>query len=227
MIILSKNQSVLSPVAICVRILLHHLFRLFVIVDVQGNLSAFTSVASGQVIITNHLHRIDFLVVQSVLPKPTFFVLAYDVSPGKPIISMLIRCLAVLLGGIVVYRNGESNKLAVQAMLGKLAAGQAVLLAPEGDKIRTGILGKGKTGAALLAMKSQVPVVPVATYGYEQLDFSFRRWRRPVVYMRVGNPIYLSSSVDPSPEDLRKATDYLMFQLAELLPITMRGEYIE
>ncbi len=65
------------------------------------------------------------------------------------------------LGAFPVRRNTADRK-AIRHALDILEKGGIIGLFPEGTRIKTGELGKPLQGAALIALKSQKPVVPVA-----------------------------------------------------------------
>ena len=60
-----------------------------------------------------------------------------------------------------------------------LKRGEVLGLAPEGTRARsTYALQKGKTGAAYIAARADVPIVPVALTGTEQVKRDLPRLRR-------------------------------------------------
>jgi len=72
----------------------------------------------------------------------------------------------------------------------RLKAGDSFLLAPEGTRSASGELLPFKTGALVMAIKAQVPVVPVALIGTGEAMPRGRAWVKPTrVRVTVGEPI--------------------------------------
>ncbi len=72
----------------------------------------------------------------------------------------------------------------------KIAAGTSVIIFPEGTRSRDGMLHEFKAGAMVLAIKSGVPIVPVAIQGtFEILPKGKLLMKPGQVSIRVGHPI--------------------------------------
>lgn len=68
---------------------------------------------------------------------------------------------------------------AMRAVISRLKAGKAVTVFPEGSRTRDGQLGEFKPGFALIAKRSDVPIVPVAIVGAFECWPRTRRLPRP------------------------------------------------
>jgi 1-acyl-sn-glycerol-3-phosphate acyltransferase len=68
----------------------------------------------------------------------------------------------------------------MKAVIGRLRAGKAVVIFPEGTRTATGRLGEVKGGFTLVARKAGVPIVPVAIVG------AFECWPRTSLLPRPG-----------------------------------------
>jgi 1-acyl-sn-glycerol-3-phosphate acyltransferase len=109
-----------------------------------------------------------------------------------------------------------------------LARGNVFAMAPEGTRSSTGALQRGKTGAAYLAHRADVPIVPVAVMGTESMIWDLLRLHRARLTFQVGQPFHLP----PLPEEeraqaLRQHTDEIMCRIAALLLPEYRGVYAE
>jgi long-chain acyl-CoA synthetase len=69
--------------------------------------------------------------------------------------------------------------------------GYSVLIFPEGHRSETGRLQRFREGTGLLAMESQVPVLPVALRGLAELKATGRWVRSGKLEVRVGAPVKL------------------------------------
>ncbi len=93
------------------------------------------------------------------------------------------------LGGIPVER-GSTDRAALRAADGVLVEGQPLAIFPEGTRRRGPVLGDLFHGAAYLALRRQVPIVPVGIGGSEEIlprGAAVPRPHRVVVV--VGTPI--------------------------------------
>jgi 1-acyl-sn-glycerol-3-phosphate acyltransferase len=134
------------------------------------------------------------------------------------------RVLPILLlfnaMGAVWVKRGEVDRAALRACLDVLAHGGAMGMSPEGTRSKTGGLQKGRAGVAYLAAKANVPVLPVALWGVEQIGPSLKRLRRADVYVRAGAPLRMDPALS-----LEANTDNLMRTIARMLPKQYRGVY--
>jgi 1-acyl-sn-glycerol-3-phosphate acyltransferase len=145
----------------------------------------------GAVIAFNHVGYLDVLLVTQVLERPTRFMVAEGVL-RVPGIALLLRT-----AGAFGVRRGASDRDAVRLAIEIATAGGLVGIFPEGGLRRGAVLGELHRGAALIALRARVPLVPVAIH------------RRPA-FVRVGEPL--------APEgDVRSLTDRLGQALSEAL----------
>src|SRR4051812_40974575 len=114
-----------------------------------------------------------------------------------PVLGWLFRTL----GGFEVQRDGTDRK-ALRESIAMLKGGEVLLLYPEGTRYNGPKIEPLQPGAAYLALRSGVPILPVAVAGSEEI-FRSHRTRLPHfgrVEMVVGDPIVpppLAGSVVP------------------------------
>jgi 1-acyl-sn-glycerol-3-phosphate acyltransferase len=126
----------------------------------------------GAVIAFNHVGFLDALLVTQVLARPTRFMAAAGVL-RVPAIGRILRA-----SGAFGVRRGASDRESLRVAIASAAAGSLVGIFPEGGLRRGGPLGELHRGAALIALRADVPLIPVAI------------GRRPA-FVRVGRPIAL------------------------------------
>ena len=123
--------------------------------------------------------------------------------------------------GVFFVRRGERDRAAQRLALELLAAGKPIAIFPEGTRSRNGRMRDARPGAALLAIRSGAPVVPVGIAGTHRLfpDGSKLPHRSRVTF-RIGRPFRLehqaTGRVDR--EALAEGLDRMMAEIAALLP---------
>jgi len=120
----------------------------------------------GVLILPNHLSYVDAIIIQMACPRRLRF-LAHDQLKHHWFFDWVLR----ISGAIVL---SPSNSLdGMRRVIKELKAGEAVCLFPEGAISRTGQLMEILQGFELLALKANVPVVPVVHDGLWGSVFSF------------------------------------------------------
>jgi 1-acyl-sn-glycerol-3-phosphate acyltransferase len=169
----------------------------------------------------NHLGDADAVAIISALPWPPDAlgkVELYDYG----VLGKLIH-----LYGVVWLHRGRPDKRALRAALDGLAEGRAIVIAPEGRYSLTGALEVGGAGAAFLALKSAVPVLPIAVTGTEneKVYGHLKRLRRAPVRVAAGKTFMLEGGTEARRGALNNGTRRIMQALADLLPEEYRGAY--
>ena len=141
---------------------------------------------------SNHQSMLDPPLVGSSLPREISFIARRSLF-DNPVFGFVIRACH----SIPVDR-GEADIGAIRAALGALAAGDGLLIFPEGTRSQDGIIMEPKAGAGLLACKSGVPVIPIRIRGTRDVlpRGSFLPVGSARVHLRFGPPI-LASEYDP------------------------------
>ncbi len=139
---------------------------------------------------------------------------------GWPIIGWLAT-----QSGVYFVRRGEGDRAAQRFSLEALAHRRPIGIFPEGTRSRDGHLKEGRPGAALLAIRSGAPLLPVAIAGSHRIFPGRARWPQATrLRIRVGEPFGLmhraSGHLDRAV--LEQATQRIMDEIAALLPPDQR-----
>jgi 1-acyl-sn-glycerol-3-phosphate acyltransferase len=128
--------------------------------------------------------------------------------------------------GVIWLHRGRADRRAIRAALDGFGQGRFIVIAPEGRYSLVGGLEEGQQGAAFLALKADVPIVPVVFIGTEneRVYGHLKRLRRPPIMLKVGKAFRLSRQTDRQ-EMMREGTRQIMESLADLLPENYRGVY--
>ena len=171
-------------------------------------------------IIVNHIHWLDPPALMAEYPYR-----GHVFAAEKWEVHWLFGPIFRSLDAIFVQR-GEVDRKALRQALGVLKGGGVLGLAPEGTRSKTGGLIEGRSGAAYMAYRTGVSVVPVVIWGQEKAFPSLRRLRRATIRVRFGPPF------EPPPVEGKASAaqvhafvDDMMYRLAALLPEEYRGLY--
>ncbi len=171
----------------------------------------------------NHLGHLDAPLVVAILPWEAEAIALVDLY-RVPIVGQMLR----LYGTIPVHRE-EFDRAVLRRTLAALAEGKPLVLAPESRQSITGALEKARHGAAFLAWRASVPVLPVAITGTEasKAYVAFKHLRRPRITVAVGQPFALPAHAGSmsNKEYLEQATTQIMRRIAAMLPPEYRGYY--
>ena len=112
--------------------------------------------AGGAVICSNHVHNSDpFYIVYSFHRKDKIWIMAKEEIRHYPVVGRLLNWL----GFVIWVRRGKSDVGAIKSALKALKGKEKLLIFPEGTRHEE--IGEGKTGAAMMAIRTGVPVLPV------------------------------------------------------------------
>ncbi|HYI60879.1 MAG TPA: lysophospholipid acyltransferase family protein [Acidimicrobiales bacterium] len=164
----------------------------------------------------NHTSVLDSFFVPVVLPRRITYV-----GKSEYMDSWTTRHLFPAMGMIPIDRGGGSaSERALAAAQRVLERGELFGIYPEGTRSRDGVLHKGHTGPARLALRTGAPIIPVGIRGSREVmppDARFPRPFRPVV-IRFGPPVRVERYRDRANDRLvlRQITDEVMFAVREL-----------
>jgi 1-acyl-sn-glycerol-3-phosphate acyltransferase len=179
--------------------------------------------SGAYVIAINHISHIE----------PPFVIAFWPVSPEAiGAIDIWQRrgqsTLAKFYGGIQVHR-GEFDRKLIDRMRLALNSGRPLLIAPEGRRSYKPGMQRAYPGVAYIIDKVNTPVVPVGLVGGSS-DFVKKaiNLKRQVLEMHIGKPFRLPKIEGRGEERralLQQNADYVMYQIAELLPPEYHGVY--
>ena len=178
--------------------------------------------AGGAVIAGNHVSYLDPMLLWTVSPRPIHFMAKRELWDSKIVAWVLPR-----LWGFPVNR-GEPDRTAITTATELLKAGELVGVFPEGGRAEEGDeeLRQAHGGVAFIALRADVPIVPVAFVGTE------KAWPKGATLPRlVRTSIRIGAPVMPSailPEGGRKErvnaiTAVVMQRIADELDLARRA----
>jgi 1-acyl-sn-glycerol-3-phosphate acyltransferase len=170
---------------------------------------------SGPVILAaNHISFYDTVVLMLATRRRVFFV-----GKAEYLDSWTTRKLFPALGLIPIERQQARQAMAALGVAADvLADGHVLGIYPEGTRSRDGLLHRGHTGVAQLALMAGAPVVPVGIVGTDRIQPIGARVPRPFRrgVVRFGTPIDPAHYGGPSRRRRQQLTLDLMDAIAQL-----------
>ena len=143
---------------------------------------------SGSFILAaNHHNYLDGVVLGVAVPRPISFLVMPRVFRATPLHPPFHRRI-----GSIPVNLERPDPGAIKRVLRVLEAGRVVGIFPEGPFSQEGRLVPGQPGAAMIALRAGVPIVPAAIAGtYEALRARrFYLPRRHPLSVRFGAPLH-------------------------------------
>ncbi|NJN82418.1 MAG: 1-acyl-sn-glycerol-3-phosphate acyltransferase [Caldilineaceae bacterium] len=109
----------------------------------------------GCILTCNHNRGPDFLLLAWGTQRQIYFMAKIEAFQIHPIISKILQW-----GGVFPVRRGARDQDAIEGAVEVVKSGKMLGMYPEGTRSRAGVLQRGKSGAARLAMQTGAPVVP-------------------------------------------------------------------
>jgi 1-acyl-sn-glycerol-3-phosphate acyltransferase len=175
------------------------------------------------VIASNHLNDADPGIICTRVRRRLVFMAKVELF-RVPALGQFMRAF----GAFPVRRN-EADLAALRHASETLKQGLGLVIFPEGrrsgDEAR---LNEAWPGAALVALRGDAPVLPVAITGSQRLSLPkmfLNVHRRDRVTLTIGEPFYLPKPARLNAEAAKEGTRLIMERIAALLPEDYRGYY--
>ena len=181
-----------------VSLALYHLFKWSVVAPMlrvyfRGRVFGMENVPrhGPLLIVANHASDFDPPLLSCSVRRPVSYMAKEELF-RVPGLSQAIR-----LYGAYPVKRGMGDRAAIRAAMQQLEAGWAVGVFLTGTRTPDGRIPQAKLGAALIAAKTQTPLLPVSLWGTEHILPKGSRFPRPVpLTIRIGSPIQPPSSTD-------------------------------
>ena len=175
------------------------------------------------IVVANHVHLVDPILLMASFPRWISFMAKEELF-RYPFLGVIIRWGQAF----TVRRRGtiKDRREAIKQAKDVLSKGLALGMFPEGKRNRVGRLLPGKPGSAVIASQTGTPLLPVGIIGTEKLKGMTWPWKRPAVVINIGQPFKLPPTNGRLVKSQTKSlTDFMMRQIATLLPQENRGVY--
>jgi 1-acyl-sn-glycerol-3-phosphate acyltransferase len=113
----------------------------------------------GVIVAANHISFWDPLLIGAAVPREMHY-LARDEFFGVPVFGSLIRAF-----NAIPIRRGVADLSGMSRAMDQLRQGAALLMFPEGGRMRDGELHPARPGVGMMAVSADVPIVPCCITG--------------------------------------------------------------
>jgi 1-acyl-sn-glycerol-3-phosphate acyltransferase len=175
------------------------------------------------IIVTNHMSKADAPMIFLTVPVATsrIFYFAADKWNEHWFFGPILR-----RANAVFIDREEVSRQALKESLDILENGGIFGLAPEGTRSKTATMAKGKDGAAYLAMKAKVPIVPIGLINTDVVGKRIKRLDRTEMTVVYGEPFMLPDlGRRVKGREMPAFTHYIMIHIANLVPERYHGYY--
>jgi 1-acyl-sn-glycerol-3-phosphate acyltransferase len=175
------------------------------------------------VLVANHVHVLDPLLLVFGLPRWITFIAKEELFH-----SLFLRFWLRWAGTLPLQRGGKvvEKQRILEGARKALEEGMILGMFPEGRRSQDGKLRKGKPGPAVIASKTDTPVLPVGIAGTDKIHGISWLWKRPPIVVTIGKPFRLPPADNKiSKSQMQLLTAQLMGEIAALLPPEYQGAY--
>ncbi|MEP0889355.1 1-acyl-sn-glycerol-3-phosphate acyltransferase [Leptolyngbya sp. NM2-A1] len=135
-------------------------------------------------IVANHASDFDPPLLSCSVRRPVSYMAKEELFK-VPILKQAIR-----LYGAYPVKRGSADRSAIRAAIAQLEAGWAVGVFLSGTRTPDGRISAAKLGAAMIAAKTQTPLLPVSLWGTQNIIPKGARFPQPVpLTIRIGEVI--------------------------------------
>ncbi|NEQ98861.1 MAG: 1-acyl-sn-glycerol-3-phosphate acyltransferase [Cyanothece sp. SIO2G6] len=144
-------------------------------------------------VVSNHASYFDPPLLSNCVRRPVAYMAKEELFK-TPVFRQAIQ-----LYGAYPVKRGGSDRAAIKAALSRLEKGWAVGIFLQGTRTKNARIPSPKLGAALIAAKAQVPLLPVSLWGTQDILVKGKSLPQAVpITVRIGEPIEPPESGDRS-----------------------------
>ena len=165
--------------------------------------------SGGFVVVSNHGSNFDPPLLSAAVLRPVAYMAKEELF-AVPVLKNAIR-----LYGAYPVKRGAVDRATIKLALAYLEEGWGAGIFLSGTRTPDGKVIDPKPGAALIAAKAQVPLLPVCLWGTHRIEQAGRKWPQSTpVTIRIGELIAAPTSTKRS--ELDRVTDLCTTKINQL-----------
>jgi 1-acyl-sn-glycerol-3-phosphate acyltransferase len=155
---------------------------------VKISVSGFENVKPGQsyIFMINHQSLFDILAAIKILPYSARFIAKKELFK-IPMFGWILSAIGMIK---IDRSNREQAIVSMNRALNAIKGGISVIIFPEGTRSKDGLIHDFKKGGFVIAIKGDIPVVPVAIYGTRDiLQKHSLRLKAGPIFIKLEKPV--------------------------------------
>ncbi len=175
------------------------------------------------IVVCNHFNRLDPPFIIFAIKKPINFLMATDQAVGAQFMW------APWLYGFIPTNRQKFAPTTIKHSLAAIKKGEVVGIFPEGTATEQ-IIRPAKNGAAYLAMRTGVQILPMSLIGMDNIWTNWLKGVRPKLKINIGKPFFpisLPTERTIRNEIIEKTGEEIMCRIAALMPDEYHGVYTD
>ncbi len=173
------------------------------------------------ILVCNHFNRLDPPFVIFAIKRPINFLMASDQTVETQLMW------APWLYGFIPTNRQNIAPTTIKKSLAAIKKGEIVGIFPEGTATEK-YLQPVKNGAAFLALRTNVPILPMSLIGMDDIWNNWFKGIKPKLQINIGKPFFpkpLPKGRKDRNEAIKKTGEEIMCRIAALLPKEYHGIY--
>ena len=164
----------------------------------------------GVLVASNHSSFLDPVIVGVGISRATYYLTRQSLFE-IPILGLLLRALHT-----IPIKRSMVSVSTFKELIKSLHSKKAIILFPEGTRSTDGKLGQGKIGVGMLALRTDVPIVPVYIDGAINAFPKNGKWIQPKkIRVVFGKPI-MPNNKDQNKNNYREISAQVMESINRL-----------
>lgn len=166
----------------------------------------------GVLIASNHCSYLDPPVMGASVERQVHFMAKKELF-NIPGLNFFMRRT-----GTFPVARGTANRSAIRKAIEYLSSGEVVGIFPEGTRTKSGTMKNGEIGAAMLAAKAGVPILPMGIKGnirVFQMKGIIPKFSK--IKVKIGKPIEVPLQPKADREQLKAILDKVMEEIRKLV----------
>jgi 1-acyl-sn-glycerol-3-phosphate acyltransferase len=178
----------------------------------------------AHIVVANHTSFLDPFIIGTIVPRVIHY-LTYAYFYNLPVCHWYCKRVHC----IPLKKDGKDIS-ALKNALRLLREGELLGIFPEGVRSATGQLGQGEPGVALIALKANVPILPIGIRGaYESFPKGAKFPKPGTITVTIGKPFRLMDELpvntQTNDELHQQATDMIIVKIGEVCGL--KGEFAQ
>ena len=186
--------------------IIKNIFRVYFLLFNKITIKGYENIPEfgGIIICPNHIHWLDPVLIGTFIKREITYMAKAELFE--------IKIVSLALKGIHAFpvKRGTPDLSAIKNAFRSVKQGKVLGIFPEGTRSTDGMLLPAESGVALIAIKTNAPVIPIRIAG------SYKIFRN--ITITIGKPVIFDNYKDKklSSEEINDASQLIMMEIQKL-----------